>query len=91
MNVKGLEVTDIAKVRKHRYRLTVPAGAYWLFAATTPFSGKAGVDRSDGIVRVRKGKRKTERVSLRKPKRRRGRSSPKIPKIPGLPTATPRS
>jgi hypothetical protein len=79
VNVKSLAITDVAKVRKHRYRLTVPAGRYWLFAATTPFSGKPGVDRGGDLVRLRKGKRKTERISLRKPKRS------KLPKLPPIP------
>ena len=90
VGVKDLAITDIAKVRSGRYRLTVPAGSYWLFAATTPFRGKAGVDRSAGIVKLRKGKRKTERVSLRKSKRLKRPKLPKVPKlpkIPGLPTA----
>ena len=90
VGVKDLAITDIAKVRSGRYRLTVPAGSYWLFAATTPFRGKAGVDRSAGIVKLRKGKRKTERVSLRKSKRLKRPKlpkMPKLPKIPGLPTA----
>ena len=87
VGVKDLVIDDIAKVRKGRYRLTVPAGRYWLYAATTPFRGKAGVDRSAGIVKLRKGKRTTERVSLRKPKRK-GPKLPKLPKIPGLPTAS---
>ena len=43
-------IADVAKVRSHRYRLKVPAGSYWMFAATTPFRGKAGVDRLSGKV-----------------------------------------
>ena len=80
VGVGDLVISDIGKVRAGRYKLTVPAGRYWLYAATTPFRGKAGVDRGAGIVKLRKGKRKTERVSLRKPKKKAKR-----PKIPGLP------
>ena len=45
VNATSLLIVDVAKVRSHRYRLKVPAGSYWLFAATTPLRGKAGIDR----------------------------------------------
>ena len=83
VNATSLQIVDVAKVRSHRYRLKVPAGSYWLFAATTPLRGKAGVDRPASKVKIRKGKRKTVPVSMRKRKRRR----PKLPPIPGLPSA----
>ena len=87
VGLESLVVRDVAKVRRHRYRLTVPAGRYWLFTATTPFRGKAGVDRANGRVAVRKGKRTRERVSLRKPKRPALPKLPKLPDLPGLPAA----
>jgi hypothetical protein len=62
-----LVIARLAKVRSGHYRLKVPAGRYWLFAATTRFRGKAGIDRPVGkVIRVRKGKRKNVPVSLRK-------------------------
>ena len=79
VHARTLVIVDVAKVRKHRYRLTVPAGSYWLFAATTPRRGKAGVDRPGSKVAVRKGKRKAVPVSMRKRKRLR---RPNIPRIP---------
>ena len=88
VGLETLVIEDVAPIRRGRYRLTVPAGRYWLFAATTPFRGKAGVDRAAGRTRARKGKRTTERVSLRKPKRTKRPRLPGIPKIPGLPTAS---
>jgi hypothetical protein len=78
VQAKSLVIVDVATVRSHRYRLKVPAGRYWMFAATTPLRGKAGVDRPAGKVVVRKGKRKTVPVSMRK--RKRGR--PKLPRLP---------
>ncbi len=69
VNARTLVIADVAKVRKHRYRLKVPAGSYWMFAATTPFRGKAGVDRLSGKASVRKGKRKKVPVSMRKRRR----------------------
>ena len=67
-----LAIVRLAKVRAHRYRLKVPAGRYWVFAATTRFRGKAGIDRPVGkVVKLRAGKRKQLRVSLRRQKRAR--------------------
>jgi hypothetical protein len=81
VHAKTLAILDVAKVRSRRYRLDVPAGRYWMFAATTPLRGKAGVDRLAGKVSVRKGKRKNVPVSMRK------RSGPRLPRVPGLPSA----
>jgi hypothetical protein len=65
VDARTLVITDVAKVRSRRYRLKVPAGSYWLFAATP------GVDRSAGKVAIRKGKKKQVPVSLRRRKRPR--------------------
>ena len=81
VNATSLLIVGVERVRSHRYRLQVPAGSYWLFAATTPLRGKAGIDRPASKVAVRKGKRKTVPVSMRKRKR------PQLPPIPGLPSA----
>jgi hypothetical protein len=71
VRAKDLVIVRIAKVRSHRYRLKVPAGRYWLFAATTRFRGKAGLDRPVGkVMRLRAGKAKKVRVSLRKRRKR---------------------
>jgi hypothetical protein len=51
-------------------------------AATTPLRGKPGIDRPARKVSVRKGKRKAVSVSIRK------RKGPKLPPIPGLPSAS---
>ena len=75
VNARTLVIADVAKVRSHRYRLKVPAGSYWMFAATTPFRGKAGVDRLSGKVSVRKGKRKKVPVSMRKRRRPRAHAA----------------
>ncbi len=91
VNGTTLVIEDATRVRSGRYNLKVPAGNYLLFAATTPFRGRAGgVDLRVGKVAVRAGKRKTLRVSLRKRKRR----SAKVPKVripgfrfPGVATA----
>ncbi len=69
VHAKTLVIVDVAKVRAHRYRLRVPAGSYWMFAATTPLRGKAGIDRPSSRVAVRKGKRKAVPVSMRKRRR----------------------
>lgn len=66
-----LEIDDAALVRAARYRLTVPAGGYFLLAATTPFRGKAGVNRLLGAVKLRKGARKTVGLSFKHRKLRR--------------------
>jgi hypothetical protein len=60
VNARSLLIADVAKVRSRRYKLKVPAGSYWLFAAA------GGVDRSAGKVAIRKGKKKKVPVSLRK-------------------------
>ena len=78
VRAKDLVIVDVARVRSSRYKLKVPAGTYWLLGSTTPFSGKAGVDPGGAKVTVRKGRKKTVRVSLRK--RRQG-----VPKLPRLP------
>ena len=75
VNARTLLIADVAKVRSHRYRLKVPAGSYWMFAATTSFRGKPGLDRPSGKVSVRKGKRKKVPVSLRKRKRPRAHAA----------------
>ena len=75
VNARTLVIADVAKVRSRRYRLTVPAGSYWMFAATTPFRGKPGVDRLAGKVAIRKGKKKKVPVSLRKRKRPRAQAA----------------
>ena len=71
-------------MRSRRFKLEVPAGRYRLFAATIPFRGKPGVDVSAGNVRVRAGKRKTQRVWLRK----RRTKLPTVPGFPALPRAS---
>lgn len=76
----GIIVAD-KRVRNGRYSLKVPAGSYLLLASTTPFRGKAGVDRIVGKVKVRKGARKSVRLTFKRKKPRL-----RIPKIPGLPT-----
>ena len=74
--VRAVRATDlvivrVAKVRSHRYRLKVPAGRYWLFAATSRFRGKPGIDRPVGkVMRLRKGKTKKVKVSLKKRRKR---------------------
>ena len=60
VDARTLVIADVAKVRSRRYTLKVPAGRYWLFAATT------GVDRSAGKVAIRKGKKKKVPISLRR-------------------------
>ncbi len=88
VNAKTLAIAAVGKLRSGRYTLKVPAGGYLLFGSTTPFRGKAGVDLSVGKVSVRAGKRKTQRVSLRKPKRKKAKIPKfKIPKFT-LPGAT---
>jgi hypothetical protein len=71
VRARDLVIVRLAKVRSRRYRLKVPAGRYWVFAATTRFRGKAAVDRPVGkVIRLRAGKRKQLRaVSLRRRKR----------------------
>lgn len=70
VRAKDLVIVKLAKVRSRRYRLKLPAGPYWVFAATTRFRGKAGIDRSVGkVIRLRAGKHKKLRVSLRRQKR----------------------
>ena len=83
VDAKSLRIVGVDKVHSRRYKLKVPAGRYWMFAATTRLRGKPGVDRPGSKVAVRKGKRKVVALSLRKRKRRR----PKLPPIPGLPSA----
>jgi hypothetical protein len=79
VRAKDLVILDVAKVRSARYKLKVPAGTYWLLGSTTPFRGKAGVDPGGAKVTVRKGKKKTVRVSLRK-------RTHKVPRLPTLPS-----
>ena len=64
----------------------MPAGAYFLFGTTSPLRGSAGVDRSVGTVKVKKGARKSVRLSL-KPRKKKSSRLPTIPKLPGFPTA----
>lgn len=82
VDARTLVIADVAKVRSRRYSLKVPAGSYWMFAATTPFRGRPGVERSAGKVAIRKGKRKKVPVTLRK--RRRARASYAIVKYPAV-------
>jgi hypothetical protein len=71
VRAKDLVIVRVAKVRSHRYRLKVPAGRYWLFAAMTRFRGKTAIDRPVGkLMRLRAGKVKKVRVSLRKRRKR---------------------
>ena len=85
VNAGTLVIAAAGKVKSGRYSLKVPAGGYLLYAATTPFRGKAGVDLAVGRVSVRSGKRRTLRLSLKK-RRRSPAKRPKIklPKIPGV-------
>jgi hypothetical protein len=71
VRAKDLVIVRVAKVRSHRYRLKVPAGRYFLFAATRRFRGKKGIDRPVGkVMRLRAGKTKKVRVSLKKRRKR---------------------
>jgi hypothetical protein len=70
VRTKDLVIAGVDQVGKGRFKLKVPAGSYWMFGATAPLRGKNGVDRGGTPVRVLAGKKKTVRVSLRKPKRR---------------------
>jgi len=81
---KTFAIVAADRVSGGRFSLTVPAGAYFLLGTTSPFRGKAGVDRSVGTVKVKKGARKTVRLSL-KPRKKKRPGLPAIPKIPGLP------
>jgi hypothetical protein len=83
VRAKDLVIARVAKVRSGHFKLTVPAGSYWLLGATTPVRGKKGVDPGGSKVTVRKGKRKTVRVSLRKHKHPR----PRLPHLPHLHSA----
>jgi hypothetical protein len=60
-----LAIAAAAPVKSAGYKLTTPAGRYFLLAATTPFRGKAGVDRIVGTVKLRKGARKALRLSFK--------------------------
>ena len=73
VRASDLVIVRLAKVRARRFRLKVPAGRYWVFAATTRFRGKAAIDRPVGkVIRLRAGKSKRLRaVSLRRRKRAR--------------------
>ena len=77
VRAKDFVIVAVDQVRAGRYKLTVPAGSYWLLGSTNPFRGKAGVDPGGAKVTVRKGKRKTVGVSLRK----RKQSIPTIPTV----------
>jgi hypothetical protein len=80
VRAKDLVIAKVSKVKAGRFKLTVPAGSYWVLGSTTPLRGKKGVDPGGSKVTVRKGKRKTVRVSLRKHPHKR-------PKLPRLHTA----
>jgi hypothetical protein len=80
VRAKDLVIAEVAKVRSGRFKLTVPAGSYWVLGATTPLRGKKGVDPGGSKVSVRKGKRTTVKVSLRKHKHKR-------PRVPNLQSA----
>jgi hypothetical protein len=82
---KTFVVVAADRVQGGRFSLTVPAGAYFLLGTTSPLRGKAGVDRSIGTVKVKKGARKHVRLSL-KPRKKTKRKL-KLPPIPKLPTA----
>ena len=72
VRARDLVIVRLAKVRSRRFRIKVPAGRYWVFAATTRFRGKAGIDRPVGkVIRLRAGKAKRLRaVSLRRSRKR---------------------
>jgi hypothetical protein len=71
VRAKDLVIVRLTKVRSRRFRLKVPAGRYWVFAASTRFRGKAGIDRPVGkAIKLRAGKRKKLRVSLRRHSKR---------------------
>jgi hypothetical protein len=82
---KTFAIVAADRVSGGRFSLSVPAGAYFLLGTTSPFRGKAGVDRSIATVKVKKGARKTVRLSLKPRKRKRPKF--KLPPIPKLPTA----
>lgn len=66
----GVIVAD-DRLGSKRFALKLPAGAYLLFAATSPFRGHAGVDRlASRLVKVRKGSKRRLSLSLRKLRRR---------------------
>jgi hypothetical protein len=81
---KTFAIVAADRVNSGRFSLTVPAGAYFLLGTTSPFRGKAGVDRSVGTVKVKTGASKTVRLSL-KPRKKARPGLPTIPKIPGFP------
>jgi hypothetical protein len=82
---KTFAIVAADRVSGGRFSLTVPAGAYFLLGATSTLRGPAGVDRSIGTVKVKKGARKTVRLSLKPRKKKRPKF--KLPPIPKLPTA----
>lgn len=72
VGARDLAIDAVAVVRRHRYRLQVPAGRYRLFATTIPLAGgRAGIDVGAGKVRVRAGTRKSHRVKFRRRARKR--------------------
>jgi hypothetical protein len=81
---KTFAIVAADRVSGGRFSLSVPGGAYFLLATTSPFRGKGGVDRSVGTVKVKQGARKTVRLSL-KPRKKKRPGLPAIPKIPGFP------
>src|ERR1044072_8894817 len=59
VRAKDLVIVRVARIRAHKYRLKVPAGRYFLLAATTRFGGKPGIDRAVGnVMRLRAGRTK---------------------------------
>ncbi|HSS56843.1 MAG TPA: CsgG/HfaB family protein [Solirubrobacteraceae bacterium] len=60
-------IADDARLRSGRFALRLPSGAYVLLAATTPFHGRAGVDRKvEALTVASGGAARRLRLSLRR-------------------------